>query len=335
MRAVQFSEHGPPGVLRVAEVPEPAPGRSDVLVEVVCAGVTFAEVMFRRGQLPVGLPHVPGLAVSGWVVEVGDAVTTLRPGQRVAALTLAGGGGAELVVAPESTVVALEGELDRLSDAVAAAVPCSVTTAWGLLEAARVQPGETVLVLAAAGGVGSAAVQLAVAQGATVLAAVGHGAKRAAARSWGARHVVTYDELGDLDDLLGGRRVDVVLDAVGGPVRRAAAATLGFGGRHVVYGDASATDVVISTNAVWLTGTSLVGHNLGALAAAAPERLRTHLTEALHAVADGTVGLDVTEHPLADVAVAHAALESRASTGTHVLRVQGPGTGSRPGPAVG
>ena len=70
MRAVQFSEHGPPAVLRVAEVPEPAPGRSDVLVEVVCASVTFAEVMFRRGQLPVGLPHVPGLAVSGRVDRI-------------------------------------------------------------------------------------------------------------------------------------------------------------------------------------------------------------------------------------------------------------------------
>jgi NADPH2:quinone reductase len=201
-------------------------------------------------------------------------------------------------------------------------VPCGVTTAWGVLEAAQVQPGETVLVLAAAGGVGSAAVQLAVAQGAIVVAAVGHDAKRGSALSWGARHAVTYDELAGLGDLIGGRRVDVVLDPVGGPVRRAAAATLGFGGRHVVYGDAAGGDVVV-TSTVWSTGTSLVGYSLGALAAAAPERLRTHLTDALHAVADGTVGLDVTERPLAEVAAVHLALEARTSTGTGILRVGG------------
>lgn len=324
MRAVQFTEHGGPDVLRVVDLPLPRHGATDVLIEVECAGVTFAEVMFRRGQFPVGLPHVPGLEVSGRVLEVGDAVTTVRPGQRVAALTLAGGGAAQVVVAPATLVVPLDGELARLSDAVAAAVPCTVTTAWGLLQAARLEPHETVLVLAAAGGVGSAAVQLAVAQGATVVAAVGRDAKRESAHSWGAKHVVTYAELASgLGGLLGGRRVDVVLDSVGGAVRADAAAALAFGGRHVIYGDASAHDVPVPTNSVWFTGTSLVGYNLGGLAGADPELLRGHLAAALHAVADGTVGVDVTEHALEDAAAVHRALESRASTGRHVLRVGG------------
>ncbi|MGW6128900.1 quinone oxidoreductase family protein [Cellulomonas sp. NPDC055163] len=323
MRAVQLTEHGGPEVLRVADVPEPVPGAGDVLVEVACTGVTAADVQVRRGQCAVPLPHVPGLAVSGRVVAVGDAVTTLRPGQRVAALVLAGGGAAELVVVPESAVVALEGELERLSDAVAAAVPCDVTTAWGLLEAARVEERETVLVLAAAGGVGSAAVQLAIAQGAIAAAAVGHDAARAGARSWGARHVVTYEGLAELDELLGGRRVDVVLDPVGGAVGRAAAATLGFGGRHVVHGDGSAEDDLVATSWVRRTGTSLVGYDLRALAGAAPERLRGHLRSALHAVADGTVGVDVIAHPLDDVAAAHVAVVSPTSTGTRVLHVGG------------
>lgn len=338
MRAVQLFVHGGPEVLRVAEVPEPVPGPGDVLVEVACTGVTWADVQARQGRLAVGLPHVPGYAVSGRVVTVGAAVTGVRPGDRVAALTLAGGAAAELVVAPGSAVVVLDGELDRLSDAVAAAVPHGVTTAWGLLEAARVGPGETVLVLAAAGGVGSAAVQLAVAQGATAVAAVGHDAARASAGSWGARHVVSYDGIAGLDALLDGQRVDVVLDPVGGAVGRAAASTLGFGGRRVVYGDGVAGDDVVVTSQVRETGTSLVGYSLRALAAAAPERLREHLTGALHAVADGTVGLDVTEHPLAEVAAAHVALEAPAATGTQVLRVvdgrRGPLTPSdgAPGP---
>lgn len=321
MRAVQVVVHGGPEVLRVADVPEPVPGAGDVLVEVACAAVTPADVRARRGQGAAGLPFVPGLAVSGRVVDVGGAVTTLRPGQRVAALTLAGGGAAELVVAPASSVVALEGELGRLSDAVAAAVPYGVTTAWGLLEAARVEPRETVLVLAAAGGVGSAAVQLAVAQGAIAVAAVEHDAALPSARSWGARHVVTYAGLAGLDALLDGRRVDVVLDPVGGATGRAAAAALGFGGRRVVYDDGVAGDDVVVTSRVRVTGTSVVGYDLHALAAAAPERLLAHLTEAVQAVADGTVGVDVSEHMLGDVAAAHVALESPASTGTRVLRV--------------
>lgn len=341
MRAVQLSEHGGPEVLRVTEVAEPVPGAGDVLVEVACTGVTSADVQVRRGRVAVDLPHVPGLAVSGRVVAVGEAVTTLVPGQRVVALVLAGGGAAELVVAPEWAVVALEGELERLSDAVAAAVPCDVTTAWGLLEAARVGERETVLVLAAAGGVGSAAVQLAIAQGAIAVAAVEHDAARASARSWGARHVVTYDGLAQpdhpLDDLLGGRAVDVVLDPVGGAVGRAAAATLGFGGRHVVHGDGSAEDDVVATSWVRRTGTSLVGYDLRALAVAAPERLREHLTDALHAVADGTVGLDVSAHPLDDVTAAHVALGSPTSTGSRILHVGGrtrtPRAGSDGGPA--
>ncbi|WP_258725211.1 quinone oxidoreductase family protein [Cellulomonas sp. NS3] len=329
MRAVQLAEHGGPEVLRVVEVPEPVPGAGDVLVEVACTGVTSADLLARRGEVAVELPYVPGLAVSGRVVAVGAAVTTLRPGQRVVALVLAGGGAAELVVAPASAVVPLEGELERLSDAVAAAVPCDVTTAWGVVEAARVEERETVLVLAAAGGVGSAAVQLAIAQGASAVAAVGHDAARAGAHSWGARHVVTYDGLTQRDDLLddplGGRRVDVVLDPLGGAVGRAAAATLGFGGRHVVHGDSSAEDDVVATSWVRRTGTSLVGYDLRALAAAAPERLLGHLRNALHAVADGTVGLDVSAHPLDDVAAAHVALGSPASTGTRVLHVGAPG----------
>ncbi|MEV6952458.1 alcohol dehydrogenase catalytic domain-containing protein [Streptomyces sp. NPDC051183] len=163
MRAATFAEFGDHNVLTVvhdAPEPEAAPGR--VVVEVTHAGVNFAEVMFRRGQFPVGLPHVPGLEAVGTVRSVGEGVTGLRPGQRVAALTLDGGGNAEFVSARAELTVPLEGELAELPSALAAAALCNGATAWGVVHAAaRVEQGDTVLVLAAAGGVGTAAAQLA------------------------------------------------------------------------------------------------------------------------------------------------------------------------------
>lgn len=324
MRAIQFIEYGDPTVLHVAECINPSPADDEILIKVDYAGVNFAEVMFRRGQFPVGVPHIPGLEVCGRVVEVGVNVTRLTRGQRVAALTLTGGGNAELVLAPGTAAIPLEGELAGLSDAAAAATPCNVTTAWGLLDAASLQPGERVLILAAAGGVGSAAVQLAKARGAVVLGAVGSDSKKSAASRWGCDHVLTYAELPErVNELVGESGVDVILDSVGGKVRESAMALLSFGGRHVIFGDAADKDVQVATNTVWFNGSSIVGYNLGGLAGADPKRLREHLTHALAAVSDGTVVVDITTVPFADVANVHELLESRASTGKFVLEVIG------------
>ncbi|MFF2790205.1 zinc-binding alcohol dehydrogenase family protein [Streptomyces sp. NPDC058049] len=327
MRAARFAEFGDHNVLTVvhdAPEPEAAPGR--VVVQVSHAGVNFAEVMFRRGQFPVGLPHVPGLEAVGTVRSVGEGVTGLRPGQRVAALTLDGGGNAEFVSARADLTVPLEGELAELPSALAAAALCNGATAWGVVHAAgRVEQGDTVLVLAAAGGVGTAAAQLARAAGAArVIGATSSPEKAAQALEFGYDAVVTYDRLEEeVRRLTDGAGVDVVLDSIGGDTRGTANGLLATLGRHVIFGDAAAQDTSYQANHVWFTGTALVGYNLGGLANSRPGVLGDHLRSALRAVADGSVRIEVTELPLADVAKAHELLESRASIGKYVVAVDG------------
>lgn len=326
MRAMFFERYGEPEVLVSADLPEPEPGPGEVGIRVVCAGVNFAEVMFRRGQIPVGLPHVPGLEVSGTVEAVGPDVSDIKPGQRVAALTLDGGGYAERAIARASLTVPLEGTRASLSLQQAAAFPCNVTTAWGVLHsAARLAPGDTVLVLAAAGGVGTAAAQIARMNGAgKVLGVASSPHKRAYAQSFG------YDSLAGYEDLAGFVRrhvgdagVDVILDSVGGPGRAEAASLLAPFGRHVIFGNASQQDISVGADSLWFACYALAGYNLGALAHRSPLLLRAHLESAAGLVANGDLRLDIAEFDLADAAKAHRLLTDRASTGKLVLRVAG------------
>ncbi|GAB1688986.1 quinone oxidoreductase family protein [Krasilnikovia sp. M28-CT-15] len=324
MLAARFDEYGSADVLQVREVPTPTADPGRVLIDVSHAGVNFAEVMFRRGQFPVGVPHVPGLEAAGTVRALGEGVTGLRVGQPVAALTLDGGGNAEVVSARAELVVPLDGDLAGLDPVLAAAALCNVTTAYGILDgAARLRAGETVAIYAAAGGVGTAAAQLARSMGASlVLGAVGSPDKVDFAMRYGYDAVTTYADLPEVvgDNTDGG--VDLLLDSVGGAAREAVTPMLAPFGRHVIFGDAAAADATYQSNDVWFSNTSRVGYNLGGLAGSRPAVLRAHLEEGLRAVAEGVVKLDVTELPLAEVRVAHQHLESRASTGKFVLRIR-------------
>ena len=322
MRTVQFTSSGAADVMKIEDVPAPEPGEGEVTIDVHYAGVNFAEVMFRRGQFPVDLPHAPGLEAVGTVRAVGEGVFGLPVGQPVAALTLGGGGNAEVVAAPAGHVVPLEGALAGIDHADAAAALCNVTTALGVLTSAgRLSPQETVVVLAAAGGVGTAAAQLARSLGAgVVIGAAGSAAKAEYTRGFGYDSVVLYEELEkEVAERTGGAGADLVLDSVGGPFRSQVGAMLAPFGRHVIFGNASADDVTFEGNHVWYTNSTLAGYNLGDLAGRAPQLLRAHLEEALAAVADGRVRVDVKVLPLKDVAHAHEQLESRLSTGKFVL----------------
>jgi NADPH:quinone reductase len=324
MRAAVFHEYGPPEVLRVDQVVQPEPGPGQVLVRVSHAGVNFAEVMFRRGQIPVGLPHVPGLEVAGTVERVGADVADVRPGDRVVALTLAGGGHAELAVADAAHVVVLDGDLAGVPSAVAAAAVCNVTTAWGVVHlGARPQAGDRVLVLAAAGGVGRAVGQLLVGSGARVTGAASTPEKVATlpVEVFGER--VTYADL-----LASGSRFDVVLDSVGGLLRRELASRVELLGRHVVYGDAAHDDSQRALDDIWFSGAAVVGYNLGALAYGRPDVLAAHLRAAIGAVADGTVVVDHELVGLDDVADVHRRLEERRTTGKLVVDLDRQADGS-------
>ncbi|MBD2895284.1 quinone oxidoreductase family protein [Actinomadura nitritigenes] len=326
MKAVTIPAFGEADVLRVDEVKVPEPGPGQVSIDVAYAGANFAEVLYRRGVVDVPLPFVPGIEVSGHVRAVGPDVEGLRPGQPVAALTIVDSGGyAEAVVTSADLVAPLDG-LDLGLD-VAAAIPSNSTTAFLVLDrAARIEPGETVLVHAAAGGVGSQLGQAARQLGAgRVVGTVGGPAKIETARGFGYDDVVLRDELPDrVADLTGGRGFDIVVDMVGGPARRTSLDALAPMGRMIVMGNASgADDVGVSANELWFSNKSVSGFNLAAFSGAFPAEAGRGLRRAVAAAASGDLRLQVEELPLERAAEAHRRIESGATTGKLVLAVRG------------
>ena len=316
MRAVTIPAFGGADVLRPADVRTPEPGPGQVAVDVAYAGANFAEVLYRRGLVDVPLPFVPGIEVSGHVRAAGPDVTGLRVGEPVAALTIVDGGGyAEVVTTAAELVAPLTGT--GLALDVAAAVPSNSTTAFLALDrVGRIEPGESVLVHAAAGGLGSQLGQAARLLGAgRVAGTVGRAAKIEAARAFG------YDEVLLRGDPLPGG-FDLAVDTVGGPARTASLDALAPMGRLVVLGNASAADdVAFSANGLWLTNRSVSGLNLAAFAAAFPAEAGRALRGAVAAAGRGDLKVAVTTLPLERAAEAHERIESGASTGKIVLAV--------------
>ncbi|GAA1548700.1 zinc-binding dehydrogenase [Actinomadura kijaniata] len=314
MRAVTVPAFGDAGVLAVADVKAPEPGPGQVSVDVAYAGANFAEVLYRRGPAEVPLPFVPGIEVSGRIRAVGPDVEGLRPGQPVAALTIVDGGGYAEVAVTSADLVA---PLDGLPLDVAAGVPSNGTTAFLVLDrVARIEPGESVLVHAAAGGAGSQLGQAARLLGAgRVVGTVGSPAKVEVARAFGYDEVVLRDRGPD-------GRFDIVVDPVGGPSRRASLDLLAPMGRLVVMGNASAAaDVGLPANELWLTNRTVSGFNLAAFSAAFPGDAGRALRRAVAAAGSGDLRLQVETLPLAEAAEAHRRIESGATTGKLVLAV--------------
>ncbi|KAB2346866.1 quinone oxidoreductase family protein [Actinomadura rudentiformis] len=315
MKAVTIPQFGEADVLTLADVETPEPGPGQVAIDVTYAGANFAEILYRQGIANVPLPFVPGIEVAGHVRSLGPDVEGLRIGQPVAALTIVDSGGyAEVVVTSADLVAPIE---NNLSLHVAAAVPSNSTTAFLVLDrVARIEPGESVLVHAAAGGVGSQLGQAARLLGANRIAGtVGSPAKVKTAESFG------YDEVILRDELTGTGDFDIVVDMVGGPARRASLDALAPMGRMVVMGNASgADDVGISANELWFANKTVSGFNLAAFSAAFPAEAGRALRRAV-AAAGGDLRLQVEELPLEDAAEAHRRIESGSTTGKLVLKI--------------
>jgi NADPH:quinone reductase-like Zn-dependent oxidoreductase len=231
MRAVVITKHGGPGVLEVQERPDPAIGPGDVRIDVAAAGINFADVMARMGLYPDApkTPCVVGYEVAGTVLELGEGVQGLTPGQRVVAGTMFGGYASQVVV-PASDVVALP---DELSFEQGAAIPVNYGTAWaGLIGFGSLQAGERVLVHSAGGGVGIAATQIAKRTGAEVYGTASPG-KHARCEELGVDHPLDYTKSGWERGL---PKFDVILDAVGGKSFRTGYDLLRPGGRLVAFG---------------------------------------------------------------------------------------------------
>lgn len=315
MKAVQFSEYGSPAVLQLVDVPTPQPGASEVLIKVAAAGVNYADLYQRKGASvrPLQLPYVAGYEVAGTVAALGDGVTPAQAqvGQRVMAM-LPSGGYAEYAVAPAAQLVALPA---GLSNAEATALLSQGPTAVGLLNTGHYA---SVLVLAAAGGVGSLLVQVAKNRGLRVIAAVGSEAKKTAALASGADAVVSYAEADWVQQVraaTGGRGVAASFDAVGGTVGAEALQTLGAGGTGVVYGEASGEPTMVAAQQLMGQGQQVRGYSLfGELA-----NIGGYTAELLGYFRAGQLQLPVQTYPVAEVQAAHRDLEARRTLGKVVL----------------
>ncbi|GAA0914558.1 zinc-binding dehydrogenase [Nonomuraea longicatena] len=308
MRAIVLREYGGPDNLVEEQVPEPAPGPGQVLVEVAVASVTFVETQVRadRGPRRVPLPAVLGNGVAG------TALTGEFAGTRVVSTTGGTGGYAERVAVPADEPIPVP---DGVSLAAAAALLADGRTALGLHSAAAPRPGEWVLVEAAGGGVGSLLVQLAKAAGAHVIGAASSPAKLDRARELGADVVVDYTAP-DWPERVREKvkELDLVYDGVGGQVGASAQTLLREGGRLSSYGMAGGPMTVPGPGVTPVEWPATRPRDLSvmALAEAAAGRLRP------------TIGLRL---PLSEAAKAHAAMEARAVTGKTLLFTGDPSAG--------
>jgi NADPH:quinone reductase len=302
VKAIVLSETGGPERLELTEVPEPEPGPGQAVVSVHAAGVNFLDVLVRKGEYPQPppLPTIPGSEIAG-VVE----------GRRVLALT-GGGGYAERVAVDEAALVALP---DGASFAEGASFLMTFLTAYMPLRLqARVEPGKVVLVHAGAGGVGSAAIQVARHLGARVVATASSEAKREFARGLGADEVYGYD------DFAANVRADVVVDPVGGSVFADSLKCLNPLGVVVAIGFAAGMWEDISPALLVGRNVGVQGFYLGRLMAHRPELVREATGEILRLWAEGAVRPVVgAEYPLAQAGEAHTLIEDRRHTGKIVL----------------
>lgn len=312
MRAIQIEEFGGPEKLRLVDLPEPLPGEGEVLVDVARAGINFADTHATNNDYLAEqrLPLVPGTEVSGRTAD----------GRRVAAI-LAAGGYAEKAVVPEGSLVPIPDEVD---DDTAAALLLQGLTALALVgpRGARLEPGETVVVEAAAGGTGSLAVQLAKAAGARVIGLASSPEKRQLVERLGAEATIDSREP-ELESAIraanGGRRVDAVLHMSGGDAFDAELAALAPLGRMVVFGIASREQRQVSTAALLRGSKAVIGFWLAHLLAR-PELLAPLLSQLLDAVAAGKLEVGVGEvFPLSEAARAHEELVARRTSGKLLL----------------
>jgi NADPH2:quinone reductase len=328
MRAVQIVDlTGPESALRVVDLPEPershvlTPGRA-VLVEVHAAGVSFPELLQTRGQYQVkpDLPFVPGSEVSGVVTSAPEGAS-VRPGDRVAAFPFLGAW-AEMAVVPEFMVFKLPAELDL---AQGAALILNYHTAYfSLKRRGRLAEGETVLVHGAAGGVGTAAIQVAKGLGARTIGVVSSDEKAEVARAAGADEVVRSDgPWKDEAKALSGGGVDVVFDPVGGDRFTDSIRSLREDGRVLVVGFTGGAIPEVKVNRLLLNNTEVVGAGWGAFVMGKPDVWR-EIGAAVNGLIDaGRVRPIVGAHyPLEQAGEALKLLDERAALGKVVLDVR-------------
>jgi NADPH2:quinone reductase len=322
MHAIEVSELGDASVLKWVEKPDPTPAADEVAIRVAYTGVNFADIQARRGSYHGGEkpPFIPGLDCSGTITAVGSGVKDFRVGQRVAAFPF-GGAYAEVVTAKEALCYALP---DDVSDQAAASILMLVTAYNTIVLAGRMQKGDTILIHAAAGGVGSTAVQIARVLGAgKIFATAGDPEKISIAHNCGADMAINYnteDFAERIKTETGGKGVDVILDSVAGDVFTHGMPILANYGRYVIYGKASGKPGTIETDMLHSSNRAVLGYSSGAMRKQRPEGLRPAADATLKMVAEKQIRPLIGEtFALKDASKAHQLVESRASHGKTLL----------------
>jgi NADPH:quinone reductase-like Zn-dependent oxidoreductase len=333
MKAVRFHAHGGPGVLQYEDAPDPAPRPGHTIVRVRACALNHLDIWQRRGieRVTIPLPHISGADVAGEIAGTGERVM-LQPGlscgtcakclaghdNRCAGYDVLGyqsdGGYAEYVSIPDANVIPIP---EHIGFVEAAAFPLTFLTAWHMLfNRARLEEGETVLVLAAGSGVGQAAIQLARHAGASVIATAGSGAKLALAEQLGAGAVINHssqDVAAAVKKITAGRGVDVVVEHVGTATWQASVRSLARGGRLVTCGATTGHDASVDLRHLFGRQLSLVGSYMGE---------KAELLQAAALFFRGIVKPAVDRvFPLAEAADAHRYLEERRQFGKAVLEV--------------
>ena len=321
MRAIVFAQTGGPEVLAQADVPKPEVRPGGVVIKNHAIGVNFADTRFRQGTYTVKpkLPDIPGMEAAGVIEAVGEGVTNLRPGMRVAAFTSRAY--AEYCASPAFMAIPLP---DSVSFVDGAAFLIQALTAYHLLYTVdTIRPGRSVLVHAAAGGVGLAAVQLAKAAGARVFGTVSSDSKAALAKEAGADVVINYVKDKFADEVLrltADRGVDLILDAVGKPTFEEGLRCLAPFGHLALYGRAGGAPDPLNLSALSPKSQKVSAFSLPTLTRGFPDKTRESAERCFTLMREGRLKVYISKtFPLAQAAEAHRYLESRESTGKLIL----------------
>lgn len=320
MRAAHITALDGPDAIELVELPDPTPGKGQVVVAVESAGLNFPDLLMTRGryQLQPRLPFAPGGEIAGTISAVG-AGAPFSIGDRVMALLGFGGFCTHVLVGAERCIRIP----DTMPTDVAGAFAFTYATGHhALVDRGALKPGEKVLVLGAAGGVGSAAIELAVALGAEVIAAASSPEKLAFCAELGAAHGIdtSREDLKQRVKALGRGTVDVVYDPVGGELSEAALRTLAPGGRHLVIGFASGTIPRVPWNLALLKQCSIVGVAWGAWAMTNPRGHVASMQALLELHAKGALKPRITaRHGLGEVTEALRAMEARQVMGKVII----------------
>ena len=323
MRAVEITKPGPPDVLKVTTRPVPKPGAGEVLIRVSAAGVNRPDVVQRLGHYPPppGTTDIPGLEVSGEIVQAGAGVDSSRVGDQVCAL-VAGGGYAELCVAPVGQCLPVP---QGLSDVQAASLPETFFTVWSnVFDRGRLQKGETLLIQGGSSGIGVTAIQMAKALGATVIVTAGSDDKCAACLALGADHAINYktsDFAEQAKKLTGGQGVNVILDMVAGSYVAREIECLAEDGRLVIIAVQGGIKSEINAGLVLRRRLTVTGSTLRAR----PVAFKTAIAQSLRRnvwplLENGSIKPVIhSTFAAADAAKAHALMESNQHVGKIVL----------------